>query len=72
MSCKDSVALTVAMQMREAIGYLAALASRSDLDAIARKLLGIHLDLGAEIDALIDETIQPDPPADSGPKPIRH
>ena len=63
-SRKEPVALTVAMQMREAIGYLAALASRSDLEAIARKLLGIHIDLDAEIAALIDEAERvPDAPA---------
>ena len=59
------------MQMREAIGYLAALASRSDLDAIARKLLGIHLDLGAEIAAL-SETRQAGKSANCGSKRIRH
>ncbi len=55
MARKDAPVLTIALQMREAVGYLAALASRSDLDAIARKLLGVHIDLGAEIDARIDE-----------------
>lgn len=52
---KHPDALTVALQMREAIGYLAALASKSELDKIARKLLGVHLDLGAKIEALIEQ-----------------
>lgn len=52
---KDADALTIALQMREAVGYLAALASKSELDKIARKLLGVHLDLGAKIDALIEQ-----------------
>jgi hypothetical protein len=60
---KASDPLTIALQMREAIGYLAALAARSELDKIARKLLGVHLDLGAKIDALIEqqnvEEVQP-------------
>jgi hypothetical protein len=52
---KQPDALTIALQMREAIGYLAALASKSELDKIARKLLGVHLDLGAKIEALIEQ-----------------
>ncbi len=59
MARKTVPALTIALQMREAVGYLAALASRSELDAIARKLLGVHLDLGAEIAALTDEQTAP-------------
>ncbi len=43
------------MQMREAVGYLAALASKSELDKIAHKLLGVHLELGVKIDALIEQ-----------------
>ena len=60
------------MQMREAVGYLAALASRSDLEAIARKLLGIHIDLGAEIAALVDEMEKTPAAPDQGSKLIRH
>jgi hypothetical protein len=52
---KEPDVLTVARQMREAIGYLAIVASKSELDKIARTLLGLHLDLGAKIDALIQE-----------------
>ena len=52
---KDFDALTIALQMREAVGYLAALASKSQLDKIAGKLLGVHLDLGAKIEALIEQ-----------------
>ncbi|WP_158806932.1 hypothetical protein [Beijerinckia sp. L45] len=55
VSNKESDALTIALQMREAIGYLAALASKSELDKIARKLLGVHLDLGAKIESLIEQ-----------------
>ncbi len=43
------------MQMREAVGYLAALASKSELDKIAHKLLGVHLELGVKIESLIEQ-----------------
>jgi len=35
VTSKQADALRVAMQMREAVGYLAALASKSELDKIA-------------------------------------
>ncbi len=58
--------------MREAVGYLAALASRSDLEVIARKLLGVHVDLGAEIAALMDADDATPASQPPGPRLIRH
>jgi hypothetical protein len=52
---KDSNPLKIALQMREAVAYLAALASRSELEKIAHELLRVHLKLGTQIDAMMDE-----------------
>jgi hypothetical protein len=51
---KDTDPLKIALQMREAVAYLAALASRSELEKIAAELLRVHLKLGTQIDAMID------------------
>jgi hypothetical protein len=52
---KDLNPLKIALQMREAVAYLAALASRSELEKIAHELLRVHLKLGTQIDAMMDE-----------------
>ncbi len=78
MTRKDSNPLKVAIQMREAVAYLAVLASRSELEKIAHELLRVHLKLGTQIDALLVEqndnqrhdTRDNDPVAP--PKPLRH
>ncbi|MDR3462884.1 MAG: hypothetical protein P4L76_11285 [Beijerinckiaceae bacterium] len=54
MARKDSNPLKIALQMREAVAYLAALASRSELEKIAHELLRVHLKLGTQIDAMMD------------------
>ncbi|MGD0632831.1 MAG: hypothetical protein ABSA13_00940 [Beijerinckiaceae bacterium] len=55
MARKDLNPLKIALQMREAVAYLAALASRSELEKIAHELLRVHLKLGTQIDAMMDE-----------------
>jgi hypothetical protein len=75
---KDRNPLKIALQMREAVAYLAALASRSELERIALELLRVHLNLGTQIDAML-EAKKDAPPSDirgakeaSKPKSTHH
>lgn len=78
MARKESNSLKVALQMREAVAYLAALASRSELEKIAYELLRVHLKLGTQIDALLvaqneNQAANPlDRKISSRPKTTRH